>query len=144
MRTRPRFLLAIGWMIIGLGTVSTATGADDVVAKVTEAWQRRTTAIQRVRYRMSGTATYMQGSLCPPGHHEMPTEDPSPVGYPEKDRSIPVGLVWLVDLPEGRFRKETKEISDRMEQHVDAALECRGACRIEELGQRERIEVRDR
>lgn len=109
MRTRQRFILTLGSYITGFVAICSVTTADDVVAKVKEAWQRRATAIQRVRYHMSGTAMYMPGSLTPPGHHEIPEDDPAPLGYPEVESSFPIRLDWTLDLSENRLRRETHE-----------------------------------
>ena len=74
-----------------------AASDDEIIARVTEAWRARLDAVKRVRYHLSGDATFLAGKVVPIGDPELPA-DAAAKGLPEADSIQPLHAVWLFDF----------------------------------------------
>ncbi|MFM9966422.1 MAG: hypothetical protein ACKV2Q_35040 [Planctomycetaceae bacterium] len=84
-----------------------ATDDEAILAQVKAAWTERANAIGKVRYHLSGNATYLPGSLVPSGDPNLPADMSAANGLPEREATQPIRVVWTFDFTKSLSRKES-------------------------------------
>ncbi|MFM9966416.1 MAG: hypothetical protein ACKV2Q_35010 [Planctomycetaceae bacterium] len=91
--------------------VCRATDDSETISRITLMWARRLDAVHKVRYHLSGDATYLKGGLLRTGAPDIPRVEVPAAGLPEADSTHPLRVVWLFDFASGLLRKESRDWS---------------------------------
>ena len=86
--------------------------ADDVVDQVVKHWNARVKMADRVKYELSGTATYLtawMGEFDEPATGKTAAKGDRQPDIPLADTTFPVTATWLLDFPNGLLRKEYRD-----------------------------------
>lgn len=98
-------------VVISVVTSTAPCRANDdeaLMAQIKSAWSERFQAIGKVRYYLSGSVTYLPGSLVPPGDPiRLPDDKSAANGLPEHESTRPLRAVWTFDFKKTMFRKES-------------------------------------
>lgn len=87
-----------------------ATDHDAILTRVKAAWTERAKAIGKVRYQLSGSVTYLAGSLFARDDPFYPQDDTT-VGLPEREATKPLRTIWTFDFPNRLLRKDSHDWS---------------------------------
>lgn len=111
--------LAIVIFVVTSTASCRATDDEAVLARIKAAWTERANAVGKVRYHLSGSVTYLPGSLVPSGDPLLSPDDKSAAnGLPEREATQPVRVVWTFDFPNSMFRKESHDWSLLLDQRT--------------------------